>query len=319
MMRRYRSWTCKSETIGKRRRSCANDCGREILETLSLRLKKCWAHYQYLVAEAEMRGLLPPSSAPCTPAPSRMLVILRTDSQPILSASKMDFESRLPPAVVTQASPYQNHSSALSTIPSADEPRQGNKKRWSLFRGLTAFGASSGNSRPGEVTPPGSPDENGSTPGGDNTPGPNSAITANRPYRPDTPPHQAFSFKFSLEWLGMGNSLERRSQNRLLTIPQLPHNAETILRSRQNCNVKNSGETAGSESKMETRKPEVKPLKPRDHELNTARYSGRALAEWAHVVHDCRSFYSRRKQDGVPRDSLVETPTMGVENFRFMG
>ncbi|KAL2410801.1 hypothetical protein ABEF95_000304 [Exophiala dermatitidis] len=291
----------------------------EILETLSLRLKKCWAHYQYLVAEAEMRGLLPPSSAPCTPAPSRMLVILRTDSQPILSASKMDFESRLPPAVVTQASPYQNHSSALSTIPSADEPRQGNKKRWSLFRGLTAFGASSGTSRPGEVTPPGSPDENGSALGGDNTPGPNSAITANRLYRPDTPPHQAFSFKFSLEWLGMGNSLERRSQNRLLTIPQLPHNAETILRSRQNCKGKNSGESAGSESKMETRAPEVKPLKPRDHEVNTARYSGRALAEWAHVVHDCRSFYSRRKQDGVPRDSLVETPTMGVETFRFMG
>lgn len=304
-----------------------------ILETLALRLNKCWAHYQYLLAEAEMRGLLPPSSAPCTPAPNRVLVILRTDSSPILSASQTDFENRFPPAIVTQVSPYQNHSSALSTIPSADEPRLGNRKRWSLLRGLSVFGSSPGNSRPGEVTPPGSPDENGlaTSNNNNNSPDPNSAVTSIGPYRPDTPPHQAFSFKFSLELCSVPQNPDRRSLNRTLTPPQLPHNAETILRSRQssesngsaNCsasgNSNASENSAGSRSRTRTKMPEVKPLKPQHHEMNKARYSGRALAEWCQVVNECRGFYGRRRQEGVPRDHLVETPTMGVETFRLMG
>jgi hypothetical protein len=61
------------------------------------------------------------------------------------------------------------------------------------------------------------------------------------------------------------------------------------------------------------------PVKPQEHEMGTARYAGRALVEWAQVMHECHSFYTRRKQEGVPKDSLVETPTLGVENFRMMG
>ncbi|EXJ80628.1 hypothetical protein A1O3_06912 [Capronia epimyces CBS 606.96] len=296
-----------------------SDLDLEILETLAARLNKCWAHYQYLLAEAEMRSILPPSSAPCTPAPNRVLVILRTDSQPILSASKTDFENRFPPSIVTQASPYQNHSSALNTIPSADEPRQGTRKRWSLFRGLNVFGSSANNSRPGEVTPPGSPEENAVVANIDITPDPNSAITATRPCRPATPPHQAFSFKFSLEFSSAPQNLDRRSLNRVLAAPQLPHNAETILRSRQRSDSNDSGNSIGSTFRMGTRTKEIRPLKPQGHEVNTARYSGRALAEWCQVRNECRSFYGRRKQEGVPRDHLVETPTLGVETFRIVG
>ena len=280
-----------------------------------------------------MRGLVPPSSAPCSPAPSRSLVIVRTDSQPIMTPSKTHFEKYLPTSVVTQSSPYQNHSSILSTIPTADLPTHGNKKRWSLFRGLNMFGAP-GNNRPGEVTPPGSPDDHGA-PISSDTADPNSAIT--EPKRPATPPHQAFSFKFSLEYFAARPNLENK--NRSLTAPLLPPNAQNLLRSRQSLDSGGSGgsstisresgsggssntgsqESGGTESRGKTKAREVKPLKPREHEMSTARYSGRSLAEWAQVLHECRGFYIRRKQEGVPRDSLVETPTMGVENFRLMG
>ena len=299
----------------------------EIFQTLAARLNKCWANYQYLSAEAEMRGLVPPSSAPCSPAPSRILVIVRTDSQPIMSASKTAFEKYLPTSVVTQHSPFPNHSSILNSIPTADAVASGNKKRWSLFRGLNVFGTP-GNNRPGEVTPPGSPDDNGVSTSSD-APGPNSAITA--PKRPATPPHQAFSFKFSLEYFAARPNLENK--NRTVTAPLLPPGAQAILRARQSLDSTSSvasgnggsgasigSATSGSNaSRGKARAKEVKPLKPQEHEMSTARYSGRSLTEWAQVLHECRSFYSRRKQEGVPRDNLIETPTMGVENFRLMG
>ncbi|KAK4937193.1 hypothetical protein LTR10_022098 [Elasticomyces elasticus] len=290
------------------------DLDIEILQTLAARLNKCWAHYQYLSAEAEMRGLPLPSSAPCTPAPSRVLLILRLDNQPLITPSRMAAETSLP-AMVTQSSAYQNLSSALNSIPAADVPAQGSKKRWSLFRGLNMFGSTPGNSRPGEVTPPGSPDDGSPTASGDTLPGANGVIAVPKPAsRPITPPHQACSFRFSLgEYRARP---EHESPGRLTTPPQLPHIAENLLRARES-----SGNTsrANNDTIMRNRTREVRPAKPRAHELVTARYSGRALAEWAQVLVECRNFYGRRRQEGVPRDSLVETPSLGVENFRSPG
>ncbi|KIX03521.1 uncharacterized protein Z518_07074 [Rhinocladiella mackenziei CBS 650.93] len=294
-----------------------SDLDVEILRTLATRLNKCWANYQYLSAEAEMRGLVPPPSAPCSPAPSRVLIIIRTDSQPVFTNPATTYDKYPAAAVVTQSSPYQNHSSVLNTIPSADSPTPGTKKRWSLFRGLNVFGSSPGNNRPGEVTPPGSPEENGVVTASDHSPGPNSAITANKPsYRPATPPHQAFSFKFSLEWYQKAPTWENK--NRVLTAPQLPPNAQSILRARLSSESTSTGSSVSGDAKGKARAKEVTPLKPQPHEMGTARYSGRALAEWAQVLNECRSFYMRRKQEGVPRDHLVETPTMAVEAFRLM-
>lgn len=273
-----------------------------------------------------MRGLPPPSSAPCCPGPSRLLVIMRTDSQPIMNASRTNLDKSLSQSI-SQSSPYQNHSSLLNSIPSADVPAAGSKKRWSLFRGLAMFGTTPGSGRPGEVTPPGSPEENGSLSSGDNCPGPNSAITASVPApRPSTPPHQAFSFRFSLEYCP-----PREHKNRVLIAPQLPFNAQSILKARLSSDSSESGDSAtsgsaasgsatsaGSDVKTTARSNEVKPLKPKDHERSLAQNSGRALAEWAQVLNECRTFYGRRKHEGVPRDSLVEIPTLAVENVRMI-
>lgn len=264
-----------------------------------------------------MRGLPLPSSSPCTPAPSRVLLILRLDNQPLMTPSRMTQEPNLP-TVVTQSSAYQNLSSALNTIPAADVPTQGSKKRWSLFRGLNMFGSTPGNGRPGEVTPPGSPEDGSSTASGDTLPDPNSAIAVAKPVsRPITPPHQACSFRFSLGEYRVRP--EQESTNRLVTPPQLPHAAESLLRSRESGAGNGIANRAESDARTRSRTREIRPLKPRAHELVTARYSGRALAEWGQVVAECRNFYVRRRQEGVPRDSLVETPTLGVENFRSPG
>lgn len=50
--------------------------------------------------------------------------------------------------------------------------------------------------------------------------------------------------------------------------------------------------------------------------LVASKYVGRALAEWALIVAECDSFFARRRDEGVPCDRLVETPTLGVENFK---
>jgi len=256
-----------------------------------------------------------------------------------------NFEKYLPSSLISQTSPYQNHSSALSSIPSADSPTQPSKKRWSLFKGFNVFGPVPGNQRPGEVTPPGTPDEkttsNSST---DNLPGPNSAITTTQPpSRPATPPHQTFSFKFSLEW-NNARSAEQRNP-RKMTPPTLPINAQNILQKLQNRQSSSSGASgspsnsgsgsttsisisggssasgtgASEDARMRTRNGEIRPVKPAPHEIPIARYSGRALAEWRQVLVECGHFYHRRRLEGVPKDSLIETPTMGVETFRLAG
>lgn len=48
-------------------------------------------------------------------------------------------------------------------------------------------------------------------------------------------------------------------------------------------------------------------------------YSGRALAEWAHVVAEHNSFMERRRDEGLERLGDVEVPGLGVEGLRKMG
>ena len=273
-------------------------------------------------AEADMRDLSPPSTVACSPAPNRGLVIIRTDSQPLPAAGAFSsFDKFLSQGLLNQNTPYQKHSSILNSVPSADAPSQQNKKRWSLLKTILPFGGSPSNGRPGEVTPPGSPDEGGPQLGSIDT-----RATAKDISRPSTPPHQAFSFKFSLEWVDQRNNTNR---NRRLVAPILATNAQRIVDVRRTSHESSSsgtpsGSGSGStnssgEKSTSTRRGEIKPVKPQGREIDTAKYSGRALAEWAGVMHECRNFYLRRKQEGVPRDALVETPTLGVETFRMLG
>lgn len=49
------------------------------------------------------------------------------------------------------------------------------------------------------------------------------------------------------------------------------------------------------------------------------KYAGRALAEWDLVLAEFKEFCERRRAEGVPNQSQIETPTLGVETFRRYG
>jgi hypothetical protein len=236
-----------------------------------------------------MIGSALPSSAPCSPAPARCLIIIRTDSHLISPSLVNSFDKFPPPSGLNQTTPYKRHSSLLNNLPTTDPPAQ-NRKRWSILKTFL------GNSRPGEVTPPAgeemSPSDTSSIDGLSNLTG-----TEEDPL-PSAPSHQAFSFKFLLEWLDRPTW---PSKNRQLSAPTLPAPAQILLQIHRGV------------------KGEIQPMKPAAEELRAAKYSGRALAEWALIVIECQNFFERRKEEGVPNNKLVETPTLGVESFRMYG
>lgn len=243
-----------------------------------------------------MRETAPPSSAPCGPAPNRCLLIIRTDSQPAPASTMLSLEKLMPSTL--QSTPYGTHSSLLNSLPAADSPTQ-NKKRWSIFKGILPFTVP-GNNRPGEVTPPklDSPGVDGNA-SIDSTSVRGSAMPPKS--RPATPPqlrHQAFSFKFSLEWL---DRPQWPTRNVVLTTPLLPAATQVLVQMHRD------------------RIESVRPLKPSAEQLGPAKYAGRALAEWAIIVKEHDSFHTRRREEGVPATRLVEIPTLGVESFRMFG
>lgn len=291
----------------------ASELDIEIYETLAARLNESWASYLYLKNEAEAADQTLPSSAPCSPAPGRRLIIIRNDTTPLPVSMFTSFDKVISPMPMAQS------TTPSSTIPngvmSSDGSRHPPKKRWSFMKNIMPF-STPGNSRPGEVTPPGTADDSSSTsPGGDfgslsknpstrssTTPLTNESNHEPRKTDPVTPAHQAFSFKFSLEWLDRPNW---PSKNRRLSPPKLPSPAQVLIQLRQ--------EERGVDI------PEVQPRRPEPGMMGTARYAGRALAEWAQVVGECQGFFERRKDEGVPTNRLVETPTLGVESFRMYG
>ena len=109
---------------------------------------------------------------------------------------------------------------------------------------------------------------------------------------------QAF-FKFSLEFV------DRRPHSiptdMGLEPPRLPLAAQLLLQS------------------MPDFIPDVGAERPEGSFAGVARYSGRALAEWTLVVNECQNFFERRRNEGVPSNRMVETPTLGVESFRRPG
>jgi hypothetical protein len=239
-----------------------------------------------------MIGSALPSSAPCSPAPARRLIIVRTDGQLIPPSLVNSFDKFPSSGGLNQTTPNKRHSSLLNNLPRADSPTQ-NRKRWSI---LKTFLGTPSTSRPGEVTPPASEEMSAL----DTSSIDSLSIRTGTEGKslPSTPPHQAFSFKFSLEWLDRPTW---PSKNRPLSAPTLPAPAQILLQIHRGVRA------------------EIQPVKPAAEELRMAKYSGRALAEWALIVIECQNFFERRKEEGVPNNRLVETPTLGVESFRMYG
>lgn len=287
----------------------------EILETMLKRLHLTWSDYLFFRAEAEQKAVQPPSTSPSYPAPSRRLLIVRTDTQLNPSGKFMSFDGMLPQkTTLTSAQLALKRSSAISQITvdmrpdsigsgseSEVEPR--GRGIGGLIRGI--FGAkdrsrsrtSSRSKTRREDTPV--PDLPKGIARSASELGHSTASESSSSPLPVSQ-HRNCSFKFSLEFQMNMRPLPPMR----LSPPRLPLPAQQTLMA-----FVREASTAGARRNG-----------PPDSDSRAhARYCGRALAEWAIVLGDCQSFFDRRISDGVPSHKLVETPTLGVEVFKRPG
>jgi hypothetical protein len=305
---------------------------------LSNRLQRTWGYYLAFQAKAEATLTAPLSSAPCTPAPGRRIIIIRCDNPLSSSNIFVSFDRVVPPITPEQA--FSDHETAKADSTQSQQPP---KRRWSLLRAMFGGSSKSGdgsnssdesdsNGLDGANTPERRTDSQG-----------NSQDSFDEDVRPQTP-HQPYTFRFSLEWM---DRPQWPSKNKRLFTPCLPIGAQLHLQRRQAAARVSDNDTAsdyesenGTEDTRSSghreesaedqpakelapfiidreRTPTKEDLRraPLD-KLTASKYAGRALAEWAQVVAECDSFFARRRDEGVPSDRMVETPTLGVESFR---
>ena len=277
-----------------------------ILETLQARLHHTWSHYTYLCDKADREHHLRPESYPCHPAPGRRLLIVRTDNIMSPAGSLLTFDGLMKDANIqmarrTAAAPglIENidlrPDSSSSNMDSDHEPST--KGLFGALKKMIGGGAKKAAakekpSRPASREHPGAPGIVRSATS--NTATTADSTTTIKPVT-EKPTHRSLSFKFSLEF---HPSTKPHAQMRLFP-PRLPGPAHHLLQEQSNVVSKVPG-----------------PSQPQGASVARARYAGRALAEWTVVIGECGSFFDRRLKEGVPGRKWVETPTLGVENFK---
>jgi hypothetical protein len=310
----------------------------EMYECLSELLHKTYGHYLHKHQCAQESNLQAPSTTPCNPAPQRRLLIIRTD--PVLSrGTNLPFGD---PAT-QRGGNYHAHDSVLSDFSNLElRPGSGDSsgtsdsdpevdekspaKKWGLLR--TIIGTSKqehgkGSSSPGRKRGDGRhrndpPRSVAPVNGVTMRPIPNGV--GNHHKHPNQRP---FSFKFSLEWT---DRLDRRLQNpgpmRILP-PRLPAPAQELIQASRPVSEHSSTTPSLSSAILangsDGKSIEVKGIEPIGEAKASATYSGRSLAEWMLVVSECQSFFDRRKSEGVPGNRWVETPSLGVQDFKRPG
>ncbi|KAH6718715.1 hypothetical protein BKA61DRAFT_652409 [Leptodontidium sp. MPI-SDFR-AT-0119] len=324
----------------------ATDLDTKIFSTVSTRIKANWAHYLFLKQVAEKTNILPPSTAPCHPAPGRRLLIIRNDNQIpaaslflgfdgiVNSSSSQGLSGLQPSPSKRQSLPPPSTTKAETTDTAAKAgvdslPTTPNKKRWSFMgKMLPSTFTSTSDTSPAEArtTSPTKTLEEARL---------QTAIARSRPAMhakssstdSETPPatstHRVFSFKFSLEWTQhfekptptpsslsnathSGQGINPSSHERRIVPPRLPAPAQAWIGAR----------VPGMSHEIAPRDPRLDGGAIR---ASRAKYAGRALAEWALIVGECNNFVERRRGEGVPGLKWIEVPTLGVEGFRRFG
>jgi hypothetical protein len=293
--------------------------------------------------------MLPPSTAPCHPAPGRRLLIIRNDNQLPAPNMFLSFDGLPSSGTSPAAQPdaYRRQSSltnlakvdtneSTTSVASTSDSQPSSKKRWTFMGKMlpATFGTS-------ETTSPNTSTESLPNAKALEEARRETALARTRPQMhsknsstdsetpPSTSTHRAFSFKFSLEW----------SQHFEKPQPQHPsHGGLSGARGGTGFNVGPERRLspprlpAAAQAWLGARVPgisrEILPRDPADVEAaivgNTktgdrvarAKYTGRALAEWGLIVAECNNFVERRRSEGVPTLRWVEVPTLGVEGFR---
>ncbi|KAI4261012.1 MAG: hypothetical protein L6R42_003780 [Xanthoria sp. 1 TBL-2021] len=276
----------------------SSDLDSPILKTLARRLDYVWCTFLYLQGDVRSKGGPRLSTAPCSPAPSRHLLVVRNDSQPTPGSMFLTFDSILSLSSSTQSAAYERHSSLNTSMGSKEssatkKPVSIGRKSWSMLKNMMSF------TTPATDSPANRVGENTAKLKGSNTQSPSKTSGHSSPERQETPLFRAHSFKFSLEWIG--DETSHFGKERPLYRPQLPVPPSNCLE-RPDINVTDLGL-----------------YQPQGPAINVGKYAGRALAEWDLVLVEFKEFCERRRAEGVPNHSQVETPTLGVETFRRPG
>ncbi|KAK4981571.1 hypothetical protein LTR66_009880 [Elasticomyces elasticus] len=304
----------------------ANDGDLLILETLSERLRSVWSHYVYLREDAEARQALPPSTAPCNPAPGRRILIIRTDSHMNTGGSFLSFDGIVPPAPSSVIEPpvFRRNVSLAHLVDMDFRPSSSQSSSDSEFErepGIKSFfrnmiGSSKTRSKSQSPQKSMVKQAAATEPTPSSSHGNIASLTRSVTDDPETPhersiylrslpPHRNFCFKFSLDYHPKaGHHPHHPQPNMRLHPPRLPMPAQMFLQS-------HSATASSPPSNLQNT-----PVRPQGAAVASSRYAGRALAEWTIIVGECQSFFDRRRGEGVPRNKLVETPTLGVEVFR---
>jgi hypothetical protein len=283
----------------------------EIKKALSDRLRSVWSHYLWLQEEAEQNQSVFPSTTACNPAPGRRFLIIRNDN-PIVANNGpfLSFDGVVQNPHQRKPSPSNpvppdpelvRPTSSLSTTESLDFPEEDTSKgKWNILKSV--FGGNSKQAAKSKNSSPSTKDKEitSKAPNTKPTPDNNSiekppAVEAPTPAPPAPTTHRTYSFRFSLEWVDKRFGMY---QNMRLQPPRLPLPAQILLQQK--------GINIGA----------VSSAQPMGTAATSSRYAGRALAEWTFVSHECQNFFDRRKNEGVPVNRQVETPTLNVEAFR---
>ncbi|KAH8694920.1 hypothetical protein BGW36DRAFT_298792 [Talaromyces proteolyticus] len=325
----------------------------DIYELLLDKLEQVWAYYLSFQSRAAKERKAQLSSAPCSPAPSRRILIIRCDNQqPSPTNLFVSFDRVSTPQSTLSNGSYRSHG-VLTVDPNGfpSESQSAPRRRWNMLKNMFA---GVNNPKPGEVTPPGSSDENDINPmdnfmGDVITPTVSSSSqdSGSQPgddsdsFQELQTPHQQYIFKFSLEW----QQYTPPSKNRRLFSPTLPNGTLHHIQYIRSKTLHDSttDDDSGAEGSIDELKGDQRDTdgsnastnesymsnkisvdeteaidvsKLRNEHLVASKYAGRALAEWAIVVSECDNFYDRRRDEGVPTDDLVEIPTLSVDNFR---
>lgn len=268
---------------------------------MSERLRSVWSHYLWLAEEAERLQMAFPSTQACNPAPGRRFLIIRNDN-PIAASNGpfLTFDGvvqnphQRKPSAATPVPEPQVQKAAVLTPDATDFPdEEPAKGKWGILKSF--MGGSSKSSKSKAVAKDKENKESTTPPQTSFEVLPPAAKPAPTPTPSPPPTHRTYSFRFSLEWV---DKRFGTYQNMRLQPPRLPLPAQVLLQQKA-IHV----DPVGS-------------IEPTGRAVTSSRYAGRALAEWTFVSHECQNFFDRRKNEGVPTNKHVETPTLNVEAFR---
>ncbi|KAL8995287.1 MAG: hypothetical protein Q9169_004931 [Polycauliona sp. 2 TL-2023] len=273
--------------------SASSDLDASILATLVRRLDHVWSTFCYLQDDFDSKSGPRLSTAPCSPAPGRQLLVVRNDSQPSHGGMFLTFDSILSMPATTQPRVYEKNNSPNTPTGSKDSSATKKtvsmgRKSWSALKNMMSFTGAAADPPPSSVGESPARLTGSKTQGQTNTGGHSSSKHAERP---KTPLFQAQSFKFSLEWID--DEASPFGKERQLYRPQLPVPTSELLERPEMIATRSGGHDAPGAA------------------VKVGKYAGRALAEWELVLAEFRVFSEKRRTEGAPEHSHIETPTLG--------